>query len=115
MASEGVNARRANHTITGTPMTTIPKNDLGLETLEELISWTTTYFHFKQALEVIPLSADTALRFLNAFEEYKSRLTIDIKKQTILEARLPLQMRERIAAEKPNLSVIRSLLEHEQQ
>jgi hypothetical protein len=95
-------------------MTRIPENALGLESLEELIEWTTTYFHFKQALEVVPLSPEMAHGFLDSFEEYTSRLAIDFKKQSILEARLPLAMRERIAAEKPNLSMIRELLKQEQ-
>lgn len=95
-------------------MTRIPENALGLESLEELIEWTTTYFHFKQALEVIPLTPEMAHGFLDAFEEYTSRLAIDFKKQSILEARLPLAMRESIAAEKPNLSMIRELLKHGQ-
>ena len=95
-------------------MTRIPENALGLESLEELIEWTTTYFHFKQALEVIPLTPEMAHGFLDAFEEYTSRLAIDFKKQSILEARLPLAMRESIAAEKPNLSMIRALLKHGQ-
>ena len=92
----------------------IPENALGLESLEDLIAWTTTYFHFKQALEVVPLNPETAHSFLNAFDEYTSRLAIDFKKQTILEARLPLEMRESIAAEKPNLRMIRELLKKEQ-
>ena len=95
-------------------MTRIPDNALGLESLEELIEWTTTYFHFKQALEVVSLTPEMAHDFLGAFEEYTSRLTVDFKKQTILEARLPLAMRESIAAEKPNLSMIRELLKHKQ-
>ena len=95
-------------------MTRIPENALGLESLEELIEWTTTYFHFKQALEVVPLTEEMAHGFLDAFEEYTSRLVIDFKKQNVLEARLPLAMRESIAAEKPNLTMIRRLLAQEQ-
>jgi len=95
-------------------MTRIPENALGLESLEELIEWTTTYFHFKQALEVVPLTQEMVHGFLDAFEEYTSRLAIDFKKQNVLEARLPLAMRESIAAEKPNLTMVRELLTQEQ-
>ena len=34
----------------------LPENELGLQTLDELIGWTSSYFHFKQALEVIGLT-----------------------------------------------------------
>ena len=45
-----------------------------------------------------------------AFEPFRERLTKEMKKQAVLEARLPKEMRDRIAAEKPNLALIRELL-----
>ena len=88
----------------------IPENRLGLSSLDELIGWTTTYFHFKQVLEQVPLPAAEAEQYLMAFEPFRERLTKEMKKQAVLEARLPKEMRDRIAAEKPNLALIRELL-----
>ena len=95
-------------------MTPIPENVLGLKNLEDLIQWTTTYFHFKQALDVVPLTPEITNRFFDACEDYTSRLIIDIRKQDTLESRLPKKMRETIAAEKPNLTMIRELLKQKQ-
>ena len=88
----------------------IPENGLGLQSFEELLAWTTTYFHFKQVLEVVALPPEAAQLYLNSFEEYRERLSQDLRKQAVLEARLPQEMREKIAAEKPNLMAIRELL-----
>ena len=88
----------------------VPENVLGLRDLDELLAWTTTYFHFKQVLEAVALPPDVAHRYLVAFDDYRQRLTQDLKKQSVLEARLPQEMRDKIAAEKPNLVAIRDLL-----
>ena len=88
----------------------IPENPLGLSSLDELIDWTTTYFHFKQVLEQVPLPAAEAEQYLMAFDPFRERLIKEMKKQAVLEARLPKEMRDRIAAEKPNLALIRELL-----
>lgn len=88
----------------------LSENPLGLSTLDELISWTTTYLHFKQVLEVVPLQPAEADLYLKSFEAFRERLAKEMKKQDILEARLPKEMRETIAAKKPNLALIRPLL-----
>lgn len=88
----------------------IPENALGLQSFEALIAWTSTYFHFKQALEVVPLSRDMAEQYLESFADFRERLAAEMKKQAVLEARLPQEMRAAIAAEKPNLCTIRQLL-----
>ena len=88
----------------------VPENELGLHDLDELLAWTSTYFHFKQVLEVVALPPEVAHLYLVAFDDYRQRLTQDLKKQSVLEARLPQAMRDKIAAEKPNLVVIRDLL-----
>ena len=89
----------------------LPDNELGLNTLDDLIHWTNTYFHFKQALEVIGLAPELADSYFSAFEPFVKRLTQDLAKQERLEARLPKEMRESIAAEKPHLTVIREILQ----
>ena len=88
----------------------IADNELGVNSLDELIAWTSTYFHFKQALEVIPLSQEIAELYLAAFEDFRKRLAAEMKKQSVLEARLPQEMRSAIDAEKPNLCMIRQLI-----
>lgn len=88
----------------------IAENDLGVNNLDELIAWTSTYFHFKQALEVVPLSQEMAKLYLAAFDDFRGRLAAEMKKQFVLEARLPQEMRAAIDAEKPNLCRIRQLL-----
>ena len=88
----------------------IAENELGIQSLDELIAWTSTYFHFKQALEVVPLSQEMAELYLAAFGDFRERLAAEMKKQAVLEARLPQEMRAAIAAEKPNLCLIRQLL-----
>ena len=88
----------------------IADNELGVNSLDELIAWTSTYFHFKQALEVIPLSQEMAELYLTAFGDFRERLAAEMKKQSVLEARLPQEMRAAIDAEKPNLCLIRHLL-----
>ena len=89
----------------------LPDNELGLNTLDDLIHWTNTYFHFKQALEVVGLAPELADPYFSAFEPFVQRLTQELAKQKRLEARLPKEMRESIAAEKPHLTVIREILQ----
>ena len=87
----------------------LSENSLGLSTLNELISWTTSYLHFKQVLEMLPLQPTEAELYLEAFEGFRERLAKEMKKQAILEALLPKEMRESIAAKKPNLAMSRPL------
>ena len=89
---------------------TLPENPLGLKSLEELVDWTVSYLHFKQALEVIGFTPKTAEAYLRAFSDYSSRFATELKKQDILEARLPKEMRETIEAEKSNRARLRQLL-----
>ena len=88
----------------------LPSNDLGLATLEELIGWTITYFHFKQGLEVVGFSSDLARAYIVAFRSFADRFAEELAKQDRLESRLPIEMREAIAAGKPHLRVVRDLL-----
>ena len=80
----------------------LPDNELGLNTLDDLIHWTNTYFHFKQALEVVGPAPELADPYFSAFEPFVQRLTQELANQERLEARLPKEMRESIAAEKPS-------------
>ena len=89
---------------------TLPENPLGLKSFDELVSWTVSYLHFKQALEVIGLTPEIATSYLSAFREYSDRYAKELKKQDILEARLPKDMRETIEAEKSNRALLRQLL-----
>ena len=52
---------------------TLPDNPLGLKSFEELVSWTVSYLHFKQALEVMGLTPEIATAYLSAFSEYRYR------------------------------------------
>ena len=61
-------------------------------------------------LEQVPLPAAEAEQYLMAFDPFRERLIKEMKKQAVLEARLPKEMRDKIAAEKPNLLRIRELL-----
>ena len=89
----------------------IPENELGLTTTEELINWTASYLHFKQALEVLELTPEITQHYLKHFVEYRERLAKDLIKQGFLEARLPKEMREKIAQEKPYLAIIKQVLD----
>ena len=89
---------------------TLPDNPLGLQSVEELVEWTVSYLHFKQALEVIGLTPEIAQAYLSAFSDYSNRYATELKKQDILEARLPKEMREMIEAEKSNRALLRQLL-----
>ena len=88
----------------------LPDNPLGLKCFEELVSWTVSYLHFKQALEVIGLTPEIATPYLSAFSDCSDRYATELKKQDILEARLPKDMREAIEAEKSNRALLRRLL-----
>ena len=61
-------------------------------------------------LEEVPLQPAEADLYLKSFEAFRERLAKEMKKQAILEARLSKEMRESIAAKKPNLAMIRPLL-----
>ena len=89
---------------------TLPENPLGLERFEDLVDWTDSYLHFKHALEVIPFTREIATSYLNTFNDFSSRYATEMKKQDILEARLPKEMRETIEAEKSHRSLLRQLL-----
>ena len=89
---------------------TLPDNTLGLKSFDELVTWTVSYLHFKQALEVIGLTPEIATAYLNAFSEFSDRYATELKKQDILEARLPKEMRDTIEAEKSNRALLRQLL-----
>ena len=88
----------------------LPDNQLGLKSFEELVDWTVSYLHFKQALEAIAFSPEVARSYLSAFNNYSSRFASEMKKQDILEARLPKEMRQTIEAEKSNRALLRQLL-----
>ena len=89
---------------------TLPENPLGLERFEDLVDWTDSYLHFKHALEVIAFTPEIATSYLNIFSDFSSRYATEMKKQDILEARLPKEMRDTIEAEKSNRALLRQLL-----
>ena len=64
----------------------IPEIPLVLSSLDELIGWTTTYFHFKQVLEQVPLQAAEAEQYLMAFDPFRERRIKEMKQQAALEA-----------------------------
>ena len=89
---------------------TLPENPLGLERFEDLVDWTDSYLHFKHALEVIAFTPEIATSYLNIFSDFSSRYATEMKKQDILEARLPKEMRETIEAENSHRALLRQLL-----
>ena len=89
----------------------LPDNELEFQTLDELIGWTSSYFHFKQALEVIGLTPVLALEYIETFESFADRLAQDLTRQRVLESSFPKEMREKILADKPHLAVLREILE----
>ena len=89
---------------------TLPDNPLGLQSFDELVEWTVSYLHFKHALEVIAFTPEAVTSYLDRFSAFSSRYATEIKKQDILEARLPKEMRETIEAEKSNRALLRQLL-----
>ena len=88
----------------------LSKNDLGITSIDELVSWTSSYVHFKQALEVVTWTPDQAVSYLNAFPDFRERFAKELTKQGHLEARLPKAMRDKIAADKPNFEFIKTVL-----
>ena len=88
----------------------LSENDLGITSIDELVNWTSSYVHFKQALEVVTWTPDQAVCYLNAFPEFRERFSKELTKQGHLEARLPKAMRDKIAADKPNLKFIKTVL-----
>jgi len=89
---------------------TLPKNPLGLQSFDELVEWTVSYLHFKHALEVIAFTPESATSYIDRFSDYSSRYATEIKKQDILEARLPKEMRDTIESEKAHRSMLRKIL-----
>ena len=89
---------------------TLPDNPLGLQSFDELVEWTVSYLHFKHALEVIAFTPETATPYLNRFSAFSSRYATEMKKQDILEARLPKELRESIEAENAHRALLRELL-----
>ena len=89
---------------------TLPENQLGLQSFNELVEWTVSYLHFKHALEVITFTPEAARSYLDRFSAFSSRYATEMKKQDILETRLPKEMRESIEAEKSHRSLLRQLL-----
>ena len=82
---------------------TLPENPLGLQSFDELVEWTVSYLHFKHAPE-------GARSYLDRFSAFSSRYATEMKKQDILEARLPKEMRESIEAENAHRALLRELL-----
>lgn len=60
---------------------------------------------------MVGLAPELADPYFSAFEPFVQRLTQELAKQERLGARLPKEMRESIAAEKPHLTVIREILQ----
>ena len=89
----------------------IADNELGVNSLDELITWTSTYFHFKQALEIIGLTPALAVEYIETFESFADRFAQDLTRQRVLESMFPKAMREKIAADKPHLALLREILE----
>ena len=89
---------------------TLPENPLGLQSSDELVEWTVSYLHFKHALEVIALTPKVARSYLDRFSAFSSRYATEMKKQDILEAHLPKEMRESIEAENAHRALLRQLL-----
>ena len=88
----------------------LSENDLGITTIDDLVVWTSSYVHFKQALEVVTWTRDQAVSYLKAFPGFRDRFRQELIKQGHLEARLPKAMRDKIAADKPNLAMVKTIL-----
>ena len=88
----------------------LSENDLGIKTIDDLVAWTSSYVHFKQALEVVTWTRDQAVSYLKAFPGFRDRFRQELIKQGHLEARLPKAMRDKIAADKPNLAMVKTIL-----
>ncbi len=88
----------------------LSKNDLGITSMNDLVDWTGSYMHFKQALEMVAWKRGEALSYLDAFPGFRDRFKKELIKQRHLEARLPKAMRDKIAANKPNLKLVETIL-----
>ena len=88
----------------------LPDNSLGLQSFDDLVAWTVSYLHFKHALEVIAFTPEIGTSYLSVFRDYSDRYATEMKKQDILEARLPKEMRESIEAENAHRALLRELL-----
>ena len=60
--------------------------------------------------EVIAFTPEVARSYLDRFSAFSSRYATEMKKQDILEARLPKEMRESIEAENAHRALLRELL-----
>lgn len=89
---------------------TLPDNPLGLQSFDDLVAWTVSYLHFKHALEVIAFTPETATTYLDRFSAFSNRYATEMKKQDILEARFPKEMRDSIEAENSHRALLRQLL-----
>ena len=69
-----------------------------------------SYLHFKHALEVIAFTPEAARLYVDRFSALSSRYATEMKKQDILEARLPKEMRDTIEAENTHRALLRELL-----
>ena len=59
---------------------------------------------------MIDFTPETATPYLERFSAFSSRYATEMKKQDILEARLPKEMRESVEAEKAHRALLRELL-----
>ena len=59
---------------------------------------------------MIAFTPETATPYLNRFSAFSSRYATEMKKQDILEARLPKEMRDTIEAENTHRALLRELL-----
>ena len=98
---------------TGHNPVSLPDNPLGLSSLEDLVDWTESYLHFKHALEVIAFTPEMATSYVNCFSDFSARYATEMKKQDILEARLPKKMRQTIEADNPHRGLLRQIFNGE--
>ena len=91
---------------------TTPDNPLDLKSFKALVEWAVSYLHFKNALRVIAIACtpEIARSYLSSFSDFCTRYATEMKKQDILEARLPKEMRESIEAENSHRALLRQLL-----
>ena len=83
----------------GDVLITIPDNPLCLKSFEAMVDWTVSYLLLKHSLEVIAFTPEIAISYLSSFSDFSTRCATEMKKQYILEARLPREMRESVEAE----------------
>ena len=51
----------------------LSKNDLGITSMNDLVDWTGSYMHFKQALEMVAWKRGEVLSYLDAFPGFRDR------------------------------------------